>query len=227
MKKLLLSLMVMLAIVPSAQAVELLDTDSPAKFFNLGFRIGVNTSNRTFPTQPYMTYNKNSWGTGFNVGVVGNLNLKEYLSIQPGIFFDSRSGDYSYNYTLPDGLDRADMGHYRTYDFTVSVMAVVKIQPLKFMKVSAEFGPYLQFYMKKTGSEIPVYYQVLSEGAPLFASYGAEYKKFDFGFKMGAGVQVLDHYYFGIHYLAGALHAWTHPGGGHNKSWMFTLGYDL
>ena len=214
----------------SGFAQEFFDTSDAEKFFTFGARVGFNASNRTMPDVPTSLYNRNSWGTGFDAGVVANVNFKEYLSIQPGLFFDSRSGDYTYlMWYYDNGYYNNDdymMGHFQTFNFIIPIMGVVKFNPMPKVKWSVEFGPYFQFTMKQKGSEINIPYQPVPT---VFQSdvYRAKYNKFDFGFKMGTGIQVLEHYYLGIHYLAGVCHAWTKPSGGHNKEWMFTIGYDF
>ena len=60
-----------------------------------------------------------------------------------------------------------------------------------------------------------------------YYQYVAEHRGFDVGLKMGTGLKLFDHYYVGVHYLAGLTHAWKLPSGGKNKSWMFTVGYDF
>lgn len=44
---------------------------------------------------------------------------------------------------------------------------------------------------------------------------------------MGTGIQVLDHYYLGVHYEAGCTKVWKHSLAGRNKAWTFTIGYDF
>ena len=230
MKKRLTAIVLMsVLLIPALRSEELIDKSDPARFFTLGARLGFNTSNRTFPNTPTTIYNTDNWGTGFDIGLVANLNIKEYLSIQPGFFFESRSGNHAYLYWYYDFFSEYqqywEMGHSRNFNFTIPVMAVMKFNVMSKIKTSLELGPYFQFSLKDTGEDILVPYQLPQSTE--FSTYYAERSKFDIGIKMGAGVQIRGHYYLGVHYLAGMCNTWKNPKGGHNKGWMFTIGYDM
>ena len=94
--RLVLPIAACLAASVPASAQSFFDTSTPSQLINFGARIGVNSSNRTVSDDFYNLWNKNSWGTGFDLGVVADINIRQYLSVQPGIFFQSRSGDYTY-----------------------------------------------------------------------------------------------------------------------------------
>ena len=231
MKKLFLSLLTVITLFSTqVKAQDFFDTSDAPKFFTLSGRIGFNTSNRTFPSGHYNLWNHNSWGTGFNVGVLANLNFKEYLTLQPGLFFESRSGDYAYLTSYLDYASRDqthyEMGHLRAYYFTIPVMGVVKFNLAERIKWMVEFGPYFQICLKETGQNdvIVLYRQPQSNS---YSQYIAEHRDFDVGFKLGTGLRFFDHYYVGVHYLAGACNAWKNPAGGRNKSWEFSIGYDF
>ena len=235
-KKICLVFMCLCTFLPKVYSQEFFDTSDAPQFFTFGGRVGFNTSNRTFPNGNFNQWNYNGWGTGFNVGVVANLNFKEYLSIQPGIFFDSRSGGYSYLSNYINVMGQQDthyqMGHLRGYNLIIPVMGIVKFNVTENVKWLVEFGPYLQFSLKQTGQNgTIVLYRTPSQTS--YEPYAVNPNKFDFGFKMGSGLKLFEHYYIGFHYLAGVCHAWSLPSslglfsGGHNKEWTFTIGYDF
>lgn len=215
----------------STYAVDFLSTEPAAQLFNLGVRIGVNASNKTFPTEKFTAWNVNSWGSGFDAGVVVNLNMREYLSIQPGIFFESRSGNYAYSEDYINKDNEADyftqLGHLRTYNIVVPVVASLKFNLAENLQWLLEAGPYVQFKLHASDSNK---IQVLDQPTPI-SPLKVEYAKSkftDWGFKMGTGIRFNDHYSFAIHYLAGASNVWKSPvEGGKNKAWTFTLGYDF
>lgn len=218
-----------LSLISTTKAQEFFSTEDAPKFFTFGARIGFNTSNRTFPKGAFNLYTHNSWGTGFNIGVVAGLNFKDYLSIQPGIFFESRSGNFSYVTDYLTYYGKEDqyftMGHIRAYYFTIPVTGVVKFNLAENIRWNVELGPYFQFKLKETGPDIEV-----PERLPQsqnYTSYIAQNKSFDVGLKLGTGLTFCNHYYLGVHYLAGFCNAWSHPSGGKNKSWSFTVGYDF
>lgn len=215
----------------SAYSADLLDTEPAEKLFNLGVRIGVNSSNRTFPSEKFSSWNVNNWGTGFNAGVVVDLNMREYISIQPGIFFESRSGHYSYSEEYVNQKNEMDyftqLGHIRTYNLLVPVMASVKLNIADNLQWLIEAGPYVQFKLHSSDSNK---IQVIDQPTPT-SPLKVEYAKSNFadwGFKLGTGIRLDKHYSFSIHYLAGLGNVWKSPvEGGSNKAWTFTLGYDF
>ena len=223
--------LIALFISNSSNAQEFFDTEHPEKFFNLGARVGFNTSNRIFPKASYLNNISTTWGTGFNAGVVANLNIRNYLSIQPGFFYESRSGNM---FNLAKDIIALDLkrhtyfekSHLRAYYFTIPVMGIVKFNLAENIVWNVEFGPYIQFKLKENGQkDVVIYY---SQANTIFDnSFTAKNNSFDFGFKMGSGLTLYQHYYVGFHYLAGVCNTWSHPSGGKNRSWMFTAGYDF
>lgn len=241
MKKILLTIFCLLGIfgISETNAQAFFDNSPAPKLFTFGVRAGFNTSTRTFPVGNYYNHTMTSWGTGLNVGFVANMNFKEYLTLQPGFFLENRSGtlvnvvDY-YSQDFNDGTggyDIVEKTHYkfnklRAFYITIPVMGVVKFNLAENIKWNVGFGPYLQFALSNSGEKN---IQIVS-GNPYDASYRmyiAQNRNFDVGFKMGMGLTFYQHYYIGVHYLAGLTNAWKAPAGGRNKSWMFSLGYNF
>ncbi|MCM1004840.1 MAG: PorT family protein [Lachnospiraceae bacterium] len=208
-----------------ASAQEWIDTDEADDFISFGVRMGFNTANATRGGNNSRA-NLDAWGTGFNAGAVINLNFNNAVSIQPGFFFQSRSHNYSY--VTPAGVDTQnpnihEYGHTLSRSFMVPIMGIFNMYPTENIKWSLEFGPYFNFGISgsdKGTQEIGLVSRDYKDG------YFDNRKKFDFGFKMGTGVTILEHYYLGVHYECGACEVWKH-GGGRNKAWTFTLGYDF
>ena len=200
------------------------------RLFNLGVRAGLNSSNRTFNSNAFNKWNVNSWGTGIDVGVIANLNFRDYLAIQPGIFFESRSGNYSYSTDYYTNVSTTEtfnqMGHVRSYNLVVPIMALVRFNLSDILRWHIEAGPYGQLKIHSSdGDKITVV--DVPPGTNVYRYYTAESNTFDVGVKMGTAITLWDHYYFGIHYMAGLLDVWKMPKGGKNKAWTFTLGYDF
>ena len=215
---------------PTVKASDLIDTEPAPKLFTFGARLGVNASNRTFSSAYFDTWNVNSWGTGIDVGAVANINFKRYLSIQPGIFFQSRSGNYSYATPYLTNQNETEtfyeLGHMRSYNFNIPIMGVLRLSVMENFQWLVELGPYFQFRLHSSdGNQIIV--PVRSPSQLLYDKRYAESNFFDFGIKFGSGIQVFDHYYFGIHYMAGICDVWKFPKGGKNKAWTFSIGYNF
>lgn len=224
--------------VAGAYAADFFSTEPCDELLTFGARIGVNTSNRTMCDNAYPDcYHNESWGAGFDLGVVANLNIRDYLAIQPGFFFETRSGSYvlmgsARDSGLPDdGTEMAQAGCRNSYNFTIPVLAIFRFNVMDDIRWNVEVGPYISFVLDSKlknkrfvvdgPSEIPLFMQ---KAAPV-----------DFGFKMGTSVDFLEHYYFGIHYMAGCVPAWkeydlgniSKKFGGVTKAWTFTIGYNF
>ena len=202
----------------SADAKDFFDTSSPDKTFSLGARIGLNCSNQTH-NKDFTKLNLDKWGTGFDAGVICDINFKNFISVQPGFFFESRSHDYAYIYNyLP--TENLEYGHTRFYSFTVPVLASLKLYPADFIRWSIDLGPYFQFGI--SGSDKGV-----SNSIDFKDGYFDNRKKCDVGLKLGTGVTLFDHYYLGIHYSTGFNNVYKDLYGGHHKAWTMTIGYDF
>lgn len=231
MKKLLLSLAVAAVAMMPAKAVEFFSTDDAETLFDLGARIGVNTSNRTISNSMASIWNQNSWGTGFDIGAVCDINFKNFISVQPGFFYESRSGAFAYQSVAysPAGDDyvKTQLGKGREYLFTIPIVGSLHLNLQENVRWNVDFGPYFQFKLKSTFDKKFAYPQAsLSGGIEYFDD--VKTARCDIGLKMGMGLDIYRHYYVGVHYLAGLLNPWN-PGklGGHNKAWLFTVGYNF
>lgn len=217
-----------------AFSVDFFDTGAASQLFTVGARVGVSTSNVSLNKNVFDVWNKNSWGTGFTAGAVADINFKNYLSIQPGVFFESRSGDYAYlcNF-IPSGGGNAQntftqVGHLRSYNLTIPVLAAVHFNVSEKVRWNVELGPYFQIFLKHKNDNNCIFPRAFdASGSSLFEPMNQS--KADFGFKMGTSLDIYTHYTIGVHYLAGCLNAWK-PGqylGGCNKEWTFTIGYNF
>lgn len=217
----------------NASASDFFDTTTPDDLMNLGVRFGVNTSNRNLNKDVFNVWNCNSWGTGIDVGVVAELNFRDWFSIQPGLFYESRSGKYAYvnvnNYT--DEGERILMSQYgrdRSYSLVIPVLACAHFNVSNDLRWNVEFGPYAQIVLKNSiNGEFGTPIVASPESLPLGYT-SVKSTKGDFGFKMGTSLTILDHYVVGIHYEAGVLKPWSDGNlGGRRKAWVFSVGYNF
>lgn len=213
-------------------AQNFISTDAPDKLFNFGVRLGVSSSNRTFSKDYIKQWNNNSWGTGFEAGIVLNLNMRDFFALQPGFFFESRSGKYSYSQEFTNAEGETDnftqLGKYRTYNFIVPVMASFRFNLTGDVRWTVEAGPYAQFRFGSSGDDkIKVIIPQKSPVADLTVT-NANSNSFDLGVKAGTGFTLKNKYSLYAHYLAGFRNVWQDPfEGGRNKAWTITLGYDF
>lgn len=228
MKKLIAWLFLALAAAMPASAAEFFSTAQTETIFDLGVRVGVNTSNRTLSSSIASIWNHNSWGTGFDAGAVCDINFRDFISVQPGFFFESRSGAFTYMstaYLNGESFVKTQVGKGREYLFTIPVVGSLHFNLANNLRWNVDFGPYFQIKLKSTFDGKFSYPEATPIGGLEYFN-NVKTAKCDFGLKMGTGLDIHRHYYVGVHYLAGLLNPWN-PGklGGHNKEWMFTIGY--
>lgn len=226
--------------VTTAQAVPFLSADRPERLFTLGVRAGFNTSNTTVGDRVFDRWNVNSWGLGTQLGAVATLHFRDWIGVQPGFFFETRTGFHSYDFATvtPTGQTShaSQFGHSRTYHFTVPVMASAAFNITDMLRLTAEAGPYVSF-MVGSGDSDSMYVpygtpSVDNQGAVINTSASgvtlSERRRFDAGLKAGAGLVWNRHWSVSVHYLAGGGSPWKPDGlGGRLKSWQFSLGYDF
>lgn len=222
MKKGIISAMLcgaMLLSVGNMSAKKFFDTSEPEDLFNIGVRTGFNMATASLSSNN-MRHTQTSWGTGFDAGAVVNINFRDYLTIQPGFFYQSRSQNYGFIKS-----DDIKMGHALNYSFYVPVLASVRFNVTDNLRWSVDFGPYFAFGVGKSDKG----WQTTLDGvSPYDDGYYKARHRNGWGFKMGSGMNVLQHYYVGIHYMAGASNVWKVDGrSGRGKAWTFTLGYDF
>lgn len=242
MKRLSVILTIAALCAGSAVAADFFSTGTPEQPFNLGLRLGVNTSNRTVGEQNMPGYNVQGWGTGFDIGVIADLNVRDYLSLQPGVFFESRSNTYTFINSLPmDGFPASDYlmtqaGTFNSYALTIPIIGSMRFNITDDIRWNVDFGPYVSFMFGSKLKNKVNHNSIDNGGVP---AAGAEFQQkaapLDFGLKFGTGLQILKHYSVGVHYMAGITRAWknvktdfgSYSYGGRTKAWVFTLGYDF
>lgn len=209
----------------SVQAQKLFDAGTPDNLFTLGLRAGINTSNLNIDKRVFPSWNVNSWGTGFELGAVVNINLRNFFTLQPGFFYESRSGNYAYSaQDLPISAEN-QMGHYRNYHFTIPVIAQYRMNLIPGCTWSVDLGPYFSWLLHNRQRDGILYAE--PDQIPGIIKQ-AELHRYDWGLKVGTGLEFLTHFYAGIHYKAGMRDSWNSDWlGGRSKVWTFTVGYNF
>lgn len=239
MKKFILSALCALSVV-GASAADFFSNTRPDNFLTVGARLGVNTTNRTLKdgAVPYSEHREN-WGTGFDIGAVADIRIRDFISVQPGFFFESRSGSYTLMRDVflpgPDetiySIQQAQMGKRHSWNFTIPILAVVSFNVTDNLRWNVEAGPYVSFVL---GSELSStrYFLGGYGNEPIFNQKAATV---DFGFKLGTSFDLFNNYYLGVHYMAGCVPAWKDKSvgnyhqdfGGVTKGWIFSIGYNF
>lgn len=223
-------------------------------FFRLGFRIGMNSSVRTVDSWSSECLNVCGWRNGFTFGVIGDLNVADYFTIQPGLFFESRSNSYTLIETIPCADANANYstlytqaGIFNSRVFNMPLQFITFTDITRNVRWDFEAGPYLSFTL---GSKLDKNYHTISiipnsEEKPTITTPIPDQKEypiftqspavFDWGIKFGTALRFSKNYYLGVHYMAGCLPVWEEEDfngqrknyGGRNKSWLFTFGYEI
>ena len=233
-KRLLASILLGATIAAGCHAADFFSTEKCDRLLSIGVRAAVNTSNRTIGDKAYPgAYHHENWGCGFDLGAVATLNIRDYIAIQPGAFFEHRTGSYTLigaeegqAYTV------AQAGSRSTENLVIPVLALVRFNVTDDVRWNVEVGPYFSFLLGKSMKNKKVVSDGPLDFSPIFTTSPAS---FDFGFKIGTGLQIIDHWYVGAHYMAGCLDAWKEQSvgsykrtfGGVTKGWVFSVGYDF
>lgn len=209
--------------IASCNAAEFFDTSAPDRTFALGARIGMNMANNSIGGNNFI-WNHDSWGTGFDMGVVADINIRDFLTIQPGFFYQSRSNSYTYIRGFSTQQE-VNVGHTLNYAFNIPILVSVRFNVTDNVRWSLDLGPYFTLGLGKSDNGI----HVIPEPSTKFSDgYYSIRHRGQWGFKMGTGLNIRDHYYVGIHYMAGVSNIYKSENmSGHAKAWMFTLGYDF
>lgn len=233
MKKFHLTLLIAILALLPAKAADFVSTDQPSELFTLGLRIGVNTSNRTVKSMDEYGYNVQGWGTGFEVGFTADINIRDFISLQPGFFFQSRSNTYTFIQAVPVGLDNeyhtAQAGTFNSYAFEIPVIANMHFNLTDDVRWNVGLGPYMGINLgSKLKNKVNLNTNFM-EGRPLAGNeFIAKPATCDFGLKFGTGIEIFRRYSINVDYMAGMRHAWKNTlsnYGGRTKAWCFTLGY--
>lgn len=125
----------------SANATDFFDKGKPKQLIGIGVRAGINRSglnwSETGLSQPI--FNKDC--TGFDLGAVVNLNIRNYFTIQPGFIFQNKAHDAYFN--------ESDLGisklHARYYSVQIPIMFQFNFNLAKAVRWSVAAGPVISF----------------------------------------------------------------------------------
>ncbi|MDE6340419.1 MAG: PorT family protein [Muribaculaceae bacterium] len=235
MKRLSILLLLTLTLTSLSRASDFFSTERSENLFTFGARIGVNTSNRTVSSQSDYGYNVQGWGTGFDLGVVADLNIRDFISLQPGFFFESRSNTYTFIQAIPisgnEEYHSAQAGTFNSYSLVIPILANIHFNLTDDVRWNVEVGPYFAINLgSKLNNKVNLNTNYL-EGRPLAGNeFRARPAGGDFGLKFGTGIELFSRYTVNIDYMAGMRHAWKNDltnYGGRTKAWTFTIGYNF
>lgn len=246
MKKIALSIIVVFVAALSSSAQVFIDTNETYKPISIGLRVGGNTSNLSTNYEsviPDMGWNHTQWRGGFTLGTVLDVRLRNFIALQTGLFVETRSCRYHYlQASLVDDYMSAYDGEYESNYWQVPLMLSFRVNWGYSTVFVFDIGPYFAWgfggdnaYSIYTtrGDDATDYDITQMKVDGDFFGKGGVAKSYDWGFKMGVGIELSEHYYIGAHYLAGCRNVMKqYPGfegwaSGRNKAWSFTVGYNF
>ncbi len=229
MKHILTATALSLAAIAPASAARFFSTAPAEKFIQVGVRAGINSSTQSINRNAFPNWTSSGWGTGFQVGVEVPLAVFDFLSFQPGLYYQLRSGDYAISSSPQTGR----MGHYTMSYITFPIMVQVNFNVSDRLRWGVEAGPYFSWRFGSSHSDASIAPVVLPEGVvPVVASEpsvgsGAKQKK-DYGLKVGTFFLLNRRWYAGLHYYAGMTRVYNDKAlGGSNMEWSLSIGYNF
>jgi Outer membrane protein beta-barrel domain len=215
-------------------SLTLLTTFSFAQTFDLGIKAGVNLSTVSFnnPIPNYVVGFQNT--TGFQAGVIEDINF-QHFTIQPGLFFITKGDKFT------DELSITNPGNsYQSYNYhntgsekfnylelPINVLYKVKASPMA--KIYAGGGPYIGYGLsgttssQLTGSQTSDYHGSIDFGTDHTKN---DYKLFDYGANLIAGVELKKHYTIDLNYSLGLRNiVWSSIENVKNRSLGLSVGY--
>lgn len=218
-----------------SRAQTIIDTGVPANFMTFGVRVGFNSANISSEiTDLNSRYNWNhtSWGKGFVGGAVVDLNFRNFFSIETGLTFRYRASDY--RYLNNNGTLAAIEGSWGCKYLEIPLLASFRFGVAELGQLHLDFGPYFASgfgghdkFTTYTADPIQAGAIVVGRGKNDFFGDKGLMHRYDWGFHLGTGVLVVQHYYIGAYYNAGCHNIFRGNGKAHNKSWTFCLGYNF
>lgn len=244
MKKFILLIAFMLPVLApnAATAADFVDKNTPNRFLGVGVRLGLTSANVSADIPGFGGNSSFSWKRGFTAGATVDLNFRNYFSIQPGFFFENRSYDYSLiEHNAGDRLLKTELGHTRSYSFTVPVMASFRFNLTGKLQWTVDAGPFFQFGIGEGKDKVEQIAVSAPENTPgsyihtggkrdYYGDGNWQHRPFDWGLKIGTGIKLFRHYSFNIHYQHGFRNvSATHKTGWEmrNRCWTFAVGYDF
>lgn len=252
MKKYLLTAISALLLGSATTRAQFVINTAPAdQPIAVGLRAGVNLSNVSSNEKSLMPaiFDRSShWRAGFTGGAVIDLNFCKFLALQPGFLIETRSASYMRTSISPANFMTATTGQWNYTTIQIPVLLSFRMQYGSSHEVQLDFGPYFSHGLggseKYTVTEFngdAVIDASTFKGPFYGADRGGMANRFDWGFKMGAGLQVARHFYVGVHYLAGCRNILTPEASsdpnadammragacGRSRAWEFTLGYNF
>ncbi len=180
-----------------------------------GIRAGMNVSNMTYKDEGFSE--KGSAHVGYHLGFIVDAPVfRDNLYIQPGLYLTQKG------YRENDGDDK-----YKELPTYLDIPILISGRyTLGCAQLQLNFGPYFACGLFGDAKESMHSWKYSEK---LFSSDGYDYKRFDAGLSIGAGVLLSHHYYIGFQCEIGMVDLYKDDDGESlkNRNCMITVGYNF
>lgn len=222
----------------NAKAAGFIDMRAPDRFIVAGARVGMNISTLTFSPDYFNLENTANWDKGALIGAVADIYIRNFVSLQPGFFFDIRKSGYSVgsSHYIPH-LNAEERFEYReiyqwgditTCNLLFPSLIRFHFNPGKNVTWNPAVGPYYNIRLSMSGAPKAYHTHVEETGGYYFKESNGPWNRAELGIMAGMGFTFFRHYSISAYYLVGLRNAWSMKGwGGRNKAWTFMIGYNF
>lgn len=199
----------------SSSSSSFFSTEKAESGVQFGIRAGLNVAGMDYKEDnvTVSTDNRANW----HVGVIADIPLMQSLYVQTGLYlqnkgYKEKEGDYELT-ANPMYLEIPVLASYR-YNFGDAAQLQFNV------------GPYFAYGV---GGKIKETEDGDEDKWDCFGDKGADWKRFDCGLQIGAGLTVAKHYYIGAAYEFGFSNIAKNSGEGKlkNRNLMISVGYNF
>lgn len=201
----------------SSSSTSFFSTEKVESGVQFGIRAGLNFSNMSYSEDGYSLSPKSR--TSFHVGLIADIPVVESFYVQTGLYFQNKGWKLEYEYeetetAKPMYLEIPILASYR-YNFSDAA------------QLQINFGPYFAYGI---GGKVKWESDEYEEEEYDFFDKD-NFKRFDMGLQVGAGILLGQHYYLGFAYEFGLTNIadvdddddYSYK----NRNWMISLGYNF
>lgn len=251
MKNLIISLLAIAAtaMLAQAQSAPAIDKSRPEKTVTFGLRAGMNSSGiktNYISRQPELIQSNFYWHSGLQVGAVADLNLRRYLAVETGIFWERHGYDAAMMAaTAKEDYMGSQFTRVRYNVLSIPILLSVRLNILSNAVWNIDFGPYFSYGFSGS-KEMDSYIAFAEDNGELVFDHNITKPKyfdadpkdflavnrFDWGAKIGTGLTFFNHYTIGVYYQHSIKNLSKNYEGGadyslRNCCWSVNLGYNF
>lgn len=200
----------------SSSSTSFFSTEKVEGGVQFGIRAGLNSANVSFSEDGYSASPKSR--TSFHIGLIADIPVVESFYVQTGLYFQNKG------WKVEDGEGTET---YKPMYLEIPLLASYRYNFSDAAQLQINFGPYFAYGIGGKEEYESDYYD---EDWDFFGD-DSDWKRFDMGLQVGAGVTLAQHYYIGFAYEFGLTNiADTDDDDDYsyrNRNWMISVGYNF